>query len=126
MRKHELLKGAVDCHCHLSDPRISADIEAMLVRAREAGVANFALAGVGPEDWQAQERFAQAHPGVLSCFGLHPYFVAANSQENCETALRELAACLDRSLGLGECGLDFRAEILGKEGEAGEARQEGF
>lgn len=122
MKRWELLPGAVDCHTHLSDPRIAPEVAGMLGRAREAGIANFALAGVGPEDWARQVDFSRGESGVIPCFGIHPYFVAANTRTVCDEALRELAERLGGSLGLGECGLDFRAEIVG-ESEEGREQQ---
>ena len=110
--RKKLNLGQVDCHCHLSDPRI-LDLEEVIKRSQEKGVSHFLLAGVGPEDWERQEKLAQQFPSmILPCFGLHPYWVSDHSEEECEEALSILETKLSKSLGLGELGLDFREKIV--------------
>jgi TatD DNase family protein len=55
----------------------------------------------------------QRYPEQIGlCFGLHPYWVAEHSEEECEEALNLLARELPRALALGELGLDFRPHIM--------------
>lgn len=109
------LDSWVDSHCHLADPRWDqgpgSDLEAMVAAARKVGIGFFMQGGVDPADWQRQIELQKKFPIGL-CFGLHPYFVSAHSEEECETALDQLAPLLPKALALGELGLDFRPHIM--------------
>jgi len=93
-----------DAHCHLADPRFAPHLEGVLARARAAGIGTFLQGGVDPEDWRRQA--AIDDPGVLPCFGLHPWFVAGADEARCQVAFRELEACIEGAAALGELGLD--------------------
>lgn len=88
-----------------------------LERARDHGIGALLQGGVSPQDWQTQkmkcQKFSgQGLPEIWPCFGLHPYFVADHSQEECETALDQLSLEISQAFALGETGLDFRPHIL--------------
>lgn len=93
----------IDAHAHLQDPRCLGDVEAILARARAAGVTQVVVCGTRPEDWDAVMDLARRFPEVIPMLGLHPWYVA--------TAPRDWARDLTRRLelsqaGVGECGLD--------------------
>jgi TatD DNase family protein len=103
----------VDAHSHLADERMRDFIDEVIERSRARGAEKFIQAGVGPEDWHAQEKLAHRFPGVvIPCFGLHPYWVSSHTDEDCSRALIELEVRLEKSIALGECGLDFRRLIV--------------
>lgn len=104
----------IDSHSHWSDPRYTPEIvESLLKKARGLDIAEFMLGGVDPADWQRQLELKWQYPESFHlCFGLHPYFVSKNSGLDCEVALDDLVKLIDKSLGLGETGLDFRDKIL--------------
>lgn len=102
-----------DSHCHLADLRLDPLRESWLSQASGKGIQFFLQGGVGPEDWKKQVQLAKAYPGRIGlCFGLHPYWVADHSEEECEIALDQLAVQLPQALALGETGLDFRPHIM--------------
>lgn len=107
----------VDAHAHIADPRWGEDLlsEARLVVLKESqaqGMEFLLQGGVGPEDWVRQKELSRAFPNLLgNCFGLHPYWVADHSEEECEAALDTLAQSLSDAVALGEAGLDFRPHI---------------
>ena len=101
----------VDSHCHLADPRWDQSRAAMVAEARRQGIGFFMQGGVDPTDWQRQIQLQKEFPIGL-CFGLHPYFVASHSAEDCESALDALAPLLPQAMALGELGLDFRPHIM--------------
>ncbi len=101
----------VDSHCHLADPRWDQSRAAMVEEARRQGIGFFMQGGVDPTDWQRQIQLQKDFPIGL-CFGLHPYFVASQSEEECEAAMDELAPLLPQAMALGELGLDFRPQIM--------------
>lgn len=104
---------AVDCHLHLADPRIFASAGEIIQEAQSRGIVFFMQGGVDPADWQRQEMLAKRFPGQIGlCFGLHPYFVAANDLETCEKELDFLAQEIHKAMAVGEAGLDFRPHIM--------------
>lgn len=105
------LSGWIDAHCHLADPRFEADLSEVMARALAAGIRGFVQGGVDPEDWERQRRLASQYPGqIISCIGLHPWWVASRSREEMLQALRTLEAEIGlpgAAQGVGELGLDF-------------------
>jgi TatD DNase family protein len=96
----------IDTHCHLYDPVLSADIDAVVQRALEAGVGRFYLPAVDRESEAAlfnlEKRFSEI------CFamqGLHPCSVKADVED----ALRHVEQSLNNRqfAAVGETGLDF-------------------
>jgi len=103
----------IDAHSHLTDSRWEAQRELVIEEARQKGIYFFMQGGVDPQDWQRQRELKARHPEAIGlCFGLHPYFVAAHDEDECEEALDLLAPALLDSLALGEMGLDFRPHIM--------------
>ncbi|MGD0015530.1 MAG: TatD family hydrolase, partial [Bryobacteraceae bacterium] len=68
----------VDSHCHLDDVQFDADRDAVLERARAAGVEMLLAvgAGSGPPDLEAGVRLAETYPGLFATVGVHPHDAA--------------------------------------------------
>jgi len=97
-----------DSHCHLQDERLAGDLEGVMQRAREAGVARFCCCGSSPSDWSAVEQCSARFQGVVPAFGLHPWYLADGPTDWMER-LRSLL--LDHpEAPLGEIGLDHAIE----------------
>jgi TatD DNase family protein len=94
-----------DSHCHLTDERFAADVEAVLVRAREAGVVGVVSIASDAQDAVAAAALAARHPDVWCTAGIHPH-AAATGSERTRAAVEELAAG-DRVVAVGETGLDY-------------------
>lgn len=97
----------VDSHLHLDDPRFDADRDAVLARAREAGV-GAALTignGSGPDDMGCGLRLARAHDWIYTSVGVHPHDAARMEPRHLDM-MAELAA-QDRVVAVGETGLDY-------------------
>ncbi|MEW6301168.1 MAG: TatD family hydrolase, partial [Thermodesulfobacteriota bacterium] len=61
-----------DSHCHLTDPQFDNDREAVITRARSAGVARFLVIGANG-DFSHNERaiaLARQHPDVFAVVGV--------------------------------------------------------
>lgn len=99
---------AFDSHLHLTDRRFDDDREAVLERARRAGVREMVTVGTGPEDARAAIRLASATPGVWATVGLHPHEASRFTDAVLEE-LRGLAA-EPAVVAIGETGLDFHYE----------------
>ena len=105
-----------DAHSHLQDPRLAAHLPQVFARARAAGVDLFHLDATCEADWPAVRDLADAHPGAICSFGIHPWFIQGRSARWLQS-LREILA--SRPSGIGEIGLDARmGDDLGADREA--------
>jgi len=102
--------GWVDSHCHLSFASEGAD--AVLARARAAGVERMVCVGTDLESSRAAVALAEAHPDVAATVGLHPHDASRLDDE--WDALAELALHPE-VVGVGECGFDLHYEHSGFE-----------
>jgi len=94
-----------DSHCHLDDPQFDADREAVIERARAAGVETMLAVGSGPPDLEAGIRLAEGHAQIVASVGVHPHETAKATPETFER-LRELLAN-PKVVAIGEIGLDY-------------------
>jgi TatD DNase family protein len=97
----------VDAHCHL-EPADFPDVDAVLERARQAGVVQAVVVGQlqAPGDWGHALEIARARPAQLvATLGIHPHVATLATPE----ALAELErACATASVvAVGEAGLDY-------------------
>lgn len=92
-----------DSHLHLQDERLLGDLDAVLQRARQAGVERLVVNGSEEQDWPIVWRLARRYPEIVPCFGLHPWYVQRRSSiwlEKLEWFLSSLPSAV------GEIGLD--------------------
>ena len=64
----------IDTHCHLDFPALADDIDTVLKRARDKGVARFVVPGVSEPHWSRLLALCAAHSGLYPALGLHPCF----------------------------------------------------
>ncbi len=97
----------LDSHCHLDDSSFDADREAVIERARAAGVRLMMTiaSGGAPEDFEAGLRIAESHDSIYAAAGIHPQN-AAEAGEGHFQALERLAG-RPKFLAIGEIGLDY-------------------
>ena len=93
-----------DAHCHLDFSSFDDERDALIQRAREAGVHGFIVAGVDPDGWERQRRLVQEHADVYATFGLHPWVVSRWTDEQLGDALSRLSNTVE--FAVGETGLD--------------------
>ena len=94
-----------DTHAHLTDPKIAADLEAVLERAWSAGVRSMVVVGYDLPSSEEAVRLAARYPGQLyPAVGLHPH-EADTAWADVLPRLRELAAAPE-VVAIGEIGLD--------------------
>ncbi len=95
----------IDSHCHLDDDRFDSDREAVLARARAAGVTRFVVPATTAQRWPKLQQLAQQRSDVAVAYGLHPWFMEQHATEQIE----QLDQWLDMAsaVAVGECGLDF-------------------
>jgi TatD DNase family protein len=96
----------IDIGINLAHDSFDADREAVMTRARNAGVVQMVVTGSSEESTAKALALARAHPGILfSTAGVHPHHAADLTLE----ALPALeAAAREREVvAIGECGLDY-------------------
>ncbi len=98
----------IDTHCHLDARAFDEDRDAVLARARAAGVTALVVPGVAPGGWAAAARLAAEEPGVHVAFGIHPQLLPQVPAREDDAMLSDLEAALSRggAVAVGECGLD--------------------
>lgn len=101
------IPSIVDSHCHLADSRLRDEIDAIIARARLAGVGTIISVGaIGPIDTdRIAVEVAERNRDVYAVVGVHPHDASACSDERM-AQLRELASS-PKVVAIGESGLDF-------------------
>jgi TatD DNase family protein len=122
-RSPERLEGIVDSHCHLQHAAFDADREAVIGRAREAGIARILVPGWDVASSEAALELAARHPDLLvAAVGVHPHHAAETDEEawsRLESLVRD-PGCV----AVGEIGLDFYRNLSPPEAQrAAFARQ---
>lgn len=97
----------VDTHCHLDAPEFEADRDAVVARARAAGVAQVVLPAVAPFDFDVVRALAHRH-GLVYALGIHPLYVEPLGEDALDALRAALDAARDdpRLVAVGEIGLD--------------------
>jgi TatD DNase family protein len=98
----------IDTHCHLDKPEFDADREAVLARARAAGVEALVVPAIGPDSWAPLAAWSRAAAGVHIGLGVHPQLLPELDPHGDDRRLADLELALARggAVGVGECGLD--------------------
>lgn len=95
----------IDTHTHLDDARYNDDREAMIARAREAGVEALLTIGCDLATSQAAVSLAEHYPFVYASVGVHPHEVK-HIQDTWYDEFRRLARS-QKVVAYGEIGLDY-------------------
>ena len=92
----------IDTHAHLA---ALEDPDAVVERARAAGVTRILTVGTNVADCRRALALAEAHDGVYAILGIHPHAAGETTDEDV-AALRELLAH-PQAVAVGETGLDW-------------------
>lgn len=112
----------IDSHAHLTDERFEGEVEAVVERARAAGVAAIVTIGTTLEGSRAAISLAERFPDVWASVGIHPH--SADSATGEVLAEIEALAAHPRVVAVGETGLDFYYDNAPREAQrAAFARQ---
>ncbi|MDX1407897.1 MAG: TatD family hydrolase [Saprospiraceae bacterium] len=98
-----------DIGVNLTDKQFHDDRDAVIERARQAGVSWQLLTGTNLEESRKALALAEQHDDLFATAGLHPHSARFYSPDM-ETALRELLAHPTVRAG-GEMGLDFNRDF---------------
>ena len=106
----------IDSHCHLDAPEFDADRDAVVARARAAGVGLLVLPAVEAAGFDAVRELAHRH-GAAYALGIHPLFVDRAVDADLHRLRQALAENRDdpRLVAVGEIGLDHFVPGLDRE-----------
>ncbi len=108
----------IDTHCHLSDPRVSAEkAEEFITASKAKGITRLIMGGISPSEWDRQNALSEKFPEVIvPVFGLHPWWVSQNADEGTlQSAFNDLKIRLPHAAALGELGLDYTSRFSDSE-----------
>jgi len=95
-----------DTHAHLHFPDLVTDLDAVLERARAAGVTGMVTIGTDRETNSAAVALAERTAGVHATVGIHPHDAGEATDADFD-AMERLARESPKVVALGEMGLDF-------------------
>jgi TatD DNase family protein len=106
----------IDSHVNLHAPQFDEDRDAVITRAREAGVRLMVEISDRVSSFEATHALAMAHPDIWCTVGTHPH----EAKENPDLAVETLVGLAGhpRVVGIGECGLDFHYDLSPREVQA--------
>lgn len=122
----------LDIHTHLFWDSYDSDREAVIARAREAGVRQMICVGTSPEDNPQAIAVAEHYPNIWAAVGIHPHYfdelgiknqelrekasihnsqftIPSEEKEQIKELMEDLRAVASHSkvIAIGECGLDY-------------------
>jgi TatD DNase family protein len=99
----------VDSHCHLDFPDFAAEREAIIARARSAGVGTMLTICTRLDEFDGVRAIAEAHDGIWCSVGVHPH----EAKDHATLAAHDLIALAEhpKVVGIGETGLDFHYDL---------------
>lgn len=108
----------IDSHCHLADDAFAGDLEAVVTRAREAGVTGaLCILSAGDENESAAAaRLRALWPDVRFSVGVHPHVAgrfAGAAGRAVEAVRRGIGA--EGACAVGEIGLDYHYDFSPRE-----------
>jgi len=99
----------IDIGANLTHESFAADLDAVLARARQAGVVQQIVTGASLASSVAAADLAATHVELFATAGVHPHH-AAHFDAAQLTAFRELLA-RPQVVAVGECGLDYYRDL---------------
>ncbi|MDF2619010.1 MAG: hydrolase, TatD family [Xanthobacteraceae bacterium] len=105
----------VDSHCHLDFPDFAAELDAVVERARAAGVGRMVTIGTRIRRAGEVRAIAERFDGVFCSVGTHPH----NAGEEADITLDELLTEADhpKVVAIGEAGLDYHYDLGPREAQ---------
>ena len=99
----------VDIGANLGHESFRHDLDAVLARARAAGVSQLVVTGASRAGAVEALALAKAHPGLYATAGVHPHHAIEYTDE----AHAEMRALLANPevVAVGECGLDYHRDF---------------
>jgi TatD DNase family protein len=106
----------IDSHVNLHAPQFDEDRDAVIARARAAGIALMVEISDKVSGFEATWGLARSHPDIWCTVGTHPH----EAKENPDLSAADLLVLAERDkvVGIGECGLDFHYDLSPRDVQA--------
>jgi TatD DNase family protein len=103
----------IDSHCHLAGEEFAADLDAVIDRAKAAGVsAALCILAAGDEaESSAAARLRRLWPAIRFSVGVHPHAAGKAGAPGNAAALVRRAADAEQAVAIGEIGLDYHYDF---------------
>ena len=108
----------IDSHCHLADEQFAADLDAVVARARTAGVdgALCILDALNDDEARRADGVAEVWPDAAFAIGVHPHQAgavddAAGGLDGVAPFVRRLLDARGGVCAVGEIGLDYHYDF---------------
>jgi TatD DNase family protein len=95
----------VDSHCHLDFPDFEDDRQAVLTRAREAGIGTIVTISTRVSHYPALKALVETHDRLYCSIGTHPHNAAEEPEVTADTLVA--IAGDPKVVAIGEAGLDY-------------------
>jgi TatD DNase family protein len=95
----------IDSHCHLDFPDFAGELDAVVARARAAGIARIVTISTKVKRHAEVLRIVERFDDVYCSVGTHPHY----AQDELDVSLEELIGrtCHPKVVAIGEAGLDY-------------------
>jgi len=105
----------IDSHCHLDFPDFEEDREAVLARAREAGIGTIVTISTRVRRYRELKALVEGHDRLYCSIGTHPH----NAAEEPEVTADDLVAISadPKVVAIGEAGLDYHYDNSPREAQ---------
>jgi TatD DNase family protein len=109
----------VDSHCHLDFPDFAAELDAVVARARSAGIGRMVTISTRVRKHAQVLAIAEKFPDVFCSVGTHPHY----AHEELDIVARDLIAIAQhpKVVAIGEAGLDYHYDTSPRD-----AQEQGF
>jgi TatD DNase family protein len=103
----------IDTHCHLDFPDFAPERDAVVQRAREAGIGRLITIATRVDKFPTYAAIADAYDDVFCTVGTHPH----QAHEEPEATVEQILACAKhpKCVGIGEAGLDYHYDRAPRE-----------
>ena len=95
----------VDSHCHLDFPDFAAELDAVVARARAAGIARMVTISTKVKKQAQLIAIAEKYPDVFCTVGTHPHH--ASSEMDVDATMLVGLSKHPKVVAIGEAGLDY-------------------
>ncbi len=109
----------IDSHCHLDFPDFADELDEVIARARQAGIARMVTISTRVRRHGDVLAIAQRYPEVFCSVGTHPHY--AHEERDVSAADLIARARGEKVVALGEAGLDYHYRTSPRE-----AQEDGF
>jgi TatD DNase family protein len=107
------MHALIDTHSHIYAEKFDEDRDAVIERARDAGIATIVVPATKPQEFELVADLTRRYPEVRGAYGIHPHH-AAEIDDAALERVGALAASGD-SIAVGEIGLDYYYDFSPRE-----------